>query len=239
MPDGVPSLLHKDILTFEEIEQATRIAVEQFGFDKIRLTGGEPTMRRGVVELVEMLSKIDGIRDFGMTTNGSRLVELAAPLKKAGLMRLNISLDSVDAEEYHRITGKGDLDQLFAGVEAAQSAGFNAIKINCVIEKSPDEPAAQGVAVWGKKKGFDVRYIRQMDLARGKFWQVIGGDGGNCPQCGRVRLSSTGDLFPCLFSDIHYNIRELGVEQAMRLAIQNKPEKGDVSHLKAFNTIGG
>ncbi len=239
MPDGVPLVSHKDILSFEEIAEVVKVAVQDFGFYKIRLTGGEPTVRRDIVSLVSMISTINGISDFGMTTNGSRLEQLAKPLKEAGLHRVNVSLDSVDPEEYARITETGELDTVLRGIFVARDVGLSPIKLNCVIKKTPEESAAQGVAKWGATYGFAVRFIRQMDLARGLFWQVIGGDGGNCAECGRLRLSARGDLFPCLFSDVHFNVRKLGVSEALRLAVLHKPERGDVSHLKAFYTIGG
>jgi len=98
-PEGVKLLSHEDILSFEEIEKVVRIAVS-LGIDKVRLTGGEPLVRRDILKLVQMLAAIDGISDFAMTTNGTLLAAVAADLRKAGIMRLNISLDTLDPDRY-------------------------------------------------------------------------------------------------------------------------------------------
>lgn len=236
-PEGVPKLRHVDILTFEEIHALTEKAVE-LGFDKIRLTGGEPLTRRGIVELVRMISSIPGIRDFAMTTNATLLSDQAVALRQAGLHRLNISLDAVDPARYREITHGGSLDQAMAGIDAAVSAGFTGTKINCVVEKSPDEPDARAVAAFGRARGLEVRFIRRMDLQAGAFWPVTGGDGGHCARCNRLRVSSDGRIFPCLFSNLSYAVRELGAETALRLAAEHKPAAGVRSDTR-ISTLGG
>ena len=119
----VKHLSRDEVLSFEEICAVTAKAVEM-GIEKVRLTGGEPLMRRDIVSLVVMMAAIDGIRDFAMTTNGIRLVKYARPLKEAGLHRLNISLDTLDSEHYREITGGGDLSRVLAGIKAAKAAGL-------------------------------------------------------------------------------------------------------------------
>lgn len=106
--EGISLMQHSDILRFEEIVEVVKIAVG-LGVDKVRITGGEPLVRKGIVELVSMISKVDGIKDLGMTTNGILLEEFALPLKNAGLHRINISLDTVEEERYFKITRGGDL----------------------------------------------------------------------------------------------------------------------------------
>jgi len=113
------------------------------------------------------------------------------------------------------------------------------VKINCVIKTTPEEEDARAVANFCVEKGLEVRFIRQMDLAHGTFSVVHGGTGGHCARCNRLRLTPEGLLKPCLFSDIGYSIRELGAEEAIRLALINKPEKGTVNHLNGFYNIGG
>jgi len=214
MPDqGVPLIPHEDMLSFEEIVEFTRHAV-WCGITKVRITGGEPLVRRGILTLVEMLGKIEGIRDFSMTTNGTRLAEFAQPLAAAGIRRVNISLDTVDAETYARITRGGDIRNVLNGIAAAQVARFRPIKLNCVISRSPDEPDARAVAEFSELHGLEVRFIRRMNLEHGTFSVVLGGDGGDCARCNRIRLSCDGWVRPCLFSDTSFNVRRLGPAEA-------------------------
>jgi cyclic pyranopterin phosphate synthase len=226
MPEeGVPMLSHEDILSFEEIEQVVATAV-RMGVHKVRLTGGEPLVRKGVVTMVAMLGRIPGIEDFAMTTNGTLLAPVAEALKHAGLGRLNISLDALDPDAYREITRGGDVTDVLAGIAAAQRAGFEGTKLNCVVEESSDEANARDVVEFARRNGLEVRFIRRMDLAEGQFWKVEGGDGGNCSACNRLRLTSDGRIVPCLFSRLAYSVRELGVEEALRQAIMHKPERG-------------
>ena len=226
MPEeGIPLLSHADILSFEEIGQVVHTAVGM-GISKVRLTGGEPLVRRGIVALVEMIAGIDGIQDFAMSTNGTLLAPMAAELKRAGLGRLNISLDAIDPDAYREVTRGGNVADVFAGIAAAQAAGFENTKLNCVVEESAGEQNARDVAAFAGEHGLELRYIRRMDLEEGRFWKVEGGDGGNCGSCNRLRMTSDGRIIPCLFSRLAYSIRELGVEHALRQAVAHKPEKG-------------
>lgn len=225
------------ILSFEEIYAFTLKAVE-FGITKVRITGGEPLVRKNIVELVRMLASIKGIKDLAMTTNGILLVDFALALKEAGLKRLNVSLDSVNPEKYRQITCGGDVSKVLKGLDEAKKVGFSSIKINCVIKESPDETDAEGVTSYCKDNGFVIRYIRQMNIKEGKFWPVIGGEGGKCESCSRLRLSSDGKLYPCLFSDKVFSIKELGIEKAIMEAIKHKPRAGD-SAGNEFHTLGG
>jgi cyclic pyranopterin phosphate synthase len=225
------------LLSYEEITEVAREAVGM-GFDKIRLTGGEPLVRSSVVDLVKMLSPIEGLEDLAMTTNGVLLDKFAVPLVKAGLHRVNISLDSVDPERYHEAT-QGDLTRVLAGIRAAKEAGFKKIKLNCVVDKSSDEEDARGVAAFAAEQGLEVRFIRRMNLAVGEYWPVEGGIGGRCEVCNRLRLSSDGQIRPCLFSDAGYGVRELGAREAILRAIKTKPESGKRCYTTSFRRIGG
>jgi len=234
---GVPLKRHEDILSFEEIEALTKVAVN-LGIDKVRLTGGEPLVRRNILELVRRLGKLQGILDFAMTTNGVFLPQYALALKEAGLHRVNISLDCLDPKHFSELTRGGSVTDTLAGIEAALATGFRQVKINCVVNESPDEPQARDVATYCRERGLEVRFIRKMDTAKGDFWRVIGGEGGHCDICNRIRVSSDGHVFPCLFSNLKFSIREFGPEQAMRLAIENKPIRGQRSQNK-FYALGG
>jgi GTP 3',8-cyclase len=239
MPEeGVKLMRHEDILSFDEIVEVVKTAVE-LGIDKIRLTGGEPLVRKGIVTLVEKISQIEGVKDFGLTTNGILLEEFALPLKKAGLHRLNISLDTMDPAEFAHITRGGDINAVFRGIETAVRAGFDNIKLNTVIDSSPDEENAKKVFEFAKKNCFQIRFIRKMDLEKGTFWEVAGGDGGKCSICNRLRISADGTVTPCLFSDKGFNVREFGTKEAFIQAIHSKPEKGVMSRTHKFYNIGG
>jgi len=236
--DGIQLLKHEDILSFDEIVEVVRQGVV-LGITKIRLTGGEPLVRKGIVGLVSMIAKVPGIEDLAMTTNGQLLAEFAQPLAEAGLMRVNISLDTVDPEKYNRITRGGDLSKVISGIEAAKQAGLVPVKINCVIANSPDEPDAVGVSDFAKENGCEVRFIYQMNLKEGSFSVVEGGDGGDCDRCNRLRLTANGKVKPCLFGEEEYDVRELGIEKAIQLAVVNKPACGTKNHRNDFYNIGG
>ena len=239
MPEeGVTPLRHEDILTYDEITDFTRVAVAA-GITKVRITGGEPLVRKGVTDLVSMLSAIEGISDLSMTTNGILLAEYARRLSDAGLTRVNISLDTIDPDKYRYVTRGGDIKDLFRGIEAAQKEGLRPVKINCVIKSNPDEEDARAVAEYCMREGLEVRFIRQMDLASGTFSVVHGGSGGHCARCNRLRLTPEGMVKPCLFSDHGYSVRELGATEALRRAVANKPEHGTVNHKNGFYNIGG
>jgi len=211
----------------------------KMGITKVRLTGGEPLVRKGIDNLVKMLSQIEGIKELCMTTNGILLTKYAQILKDKGLDRVNISLDAIDPDEYRKITRLGDVRDALAGINAAVKAGFRNIKINTVIEKSCGERNCQDVAKFCQENGFEHRQIRRMDLESGEFWPVLGGEGGNCLRCSRLRLTSDGKVLPCLFSDISFSVRELGAQKAIEMAVKNKPEKGEISTDNHFYSVGG
>jgi cyclic pyranopterin phosphate synthase len=239
MPEeGVRQIRHEDILTYDEITAFTREAV-LLGISKVRVTGGEPLARKGVTSLISMLAAIDGITDLSMTTNGTMLADHAHELAAAGLMRVNISLDTLDPEKYRYVTRGGNVNDVLRGIDAAQDAGLRPVKINCVIKKTPDEEDARRVAEYCMRNGLEVRFIRQMDLAAGTFSVVHGGTGGHCARCNRIRLTPEGMVKPCLFSDTGYSVRELGARAALLMAIENKPERGTANHINGFYNIGG
>ncbi len=238
MPEKDPNLLsHADILSFEEIQQVVSAAV-RLGITKIRLTGGEPLVRKDIIKLVSMIAGVQGVQDLAMTTNATLLEKFAVPLAQAGLHRINVSLDTTDEEKFSLITRGGDIHKVYRGIAAAKAAGLHPIKINCVV-KGDDRQDAEQVKEFGRREGLEVRFISEMDLQTGHFGIVEGGSGGDCSQCNRLRLTSNGKIKPCLFSDLEYDIRELGVEKAIEMALLNKPAKGTVNMMNAFHNIGG
>jgi GTP 3',8-cyclase len=236
--EGIQLLRHEDILTFDEITEVAKTAVEM-GVRKIRLTGGEPLVRRGILDLVRMIASIKGVADLSMTTNGILLEKFAGQLKEAGLHRINVSLDTLDAEKYREITRGGELESVVEGLRQAKVVGLDPIKINCVTGEMSDENDAASVKQFAEENGFQVRFIRQMDLATGEFYVVEGGDGGNCRICNRLRLTSNGIVKPCLFNATGYNVRELGAREAILMAVNNKPRCGTFNVEEEFSRIGG
>src|SRR6056297_1451478 len=136
--DGIPLFQHKDILSYEEIVEIVKYTTER-GVQKIRLTGGEPLIRRDITTLVQMISKVEGVKDFSMTTNGILLDKYAKQLVDAGLNRVNVSLDTLDAEKYKKITRGGDLNDVLRGIERADEVGLNPVKINMVLNDLTSE----------------------------------------------------------------------------------------------------
>lgn len=239
MPEeGIEMLHHNDVLSFEEIADFTRLAVDK-GISKVRITGGEPLVRKGIVRLVEMMSGIEGIKDLSMTTNGILLAAFAQDLRKAGLMRVNVSLDTLDAGKYRNLTRGGKLSDVLNGIHAALDAGLTPVKINCVVQQSSDEPDARMVADYAQKLGIEVRFIHQMSLTEGHFSVVEGGSGGDCGSCNRIRLTANGMVLPCLFGEESFDLRALGAEKALAAAIAGKPACGTFNQKGAFYNIGG
>lgn len=236
--DGVELLKHSDIISFEKIAETVKTAVG-FGITKVRLTGGEPLVRKGIINLVKLISAIDGITDFSLTTNGILLDEFAEELYYNGIKRINISLDTLDSEKYAQMTRGGNIADVIKGITKAKNVGFNPIKINCVIKQHKNEPDALAVAEFCKQNGLEIRYIHEMNLKTGHFDIVDGGTGGDCSICNRLRLTATGKIKPCLFNDIEFDINKLGIEQAILMAINQKPPCGTINHLNEFNNIGG
>ena len=239
MPEeGIQLMEHSDIISFEEIVDVVKISVG-LGIDKVRITGGEPLVRKGIVDLVAMITKIPGIVDFGLTTNGILLKKYAKGLKEAGLHRVNVSLDTLNPQRYNQITRLGKIEDVLQGIAKAQKVGLTPVKINCVIKKSSQEPDAIEVAEFCKKNNLQIRFIRQMDLSMGHFSIVDGGDGGDCSICNRIRLTANGNIKPCLFNNLEYNIREMGIEEAISKALKHKPSCGSVNTNGTFYNIGG
>jgi cyclic pyranopterin phosphate synthase len=170
MPEaGVKYLPKEEILSFEEIERVARIAVG-LGTAKLRVTGGEPLVRKDLPVLVRKLASIEGVRDLALTTNGTLLEEQAQALYAAGLRRLNIHLDTLDRARFLAITRRDDFERVMAGIEAAIRAGFCPIKINVVAVKDLIEPDIVPLARFGRERGLEIRYIEFMPLDAQGLW---------------------------------------------------------------------
>ena len=166
--EGMQWRAREEILTFEEIERLARIMVERYDVDSIRLTGGEPTVRARLPLLVEKLAAL-GV-DLAMTTNGVSLPLLADELKRAGLKRINISLDSFRADRFLELTRRDELQRTLAGIDAAIEAGFDPVKINVVIMRGINDDEILDFAEFGRQKGVMVRFIEFMPLDADEIW---------------------------------------------------------------------
>ena len=296
MPDGIACIPMKEILTYEEIAFVCTQAAG-LGIDRLRITGGEPLVRKDCATLVAMLKKIPGIRRVAMTTNGVLLQESLEELLEAGLDAVNISLDTLDREQYRTITGRDELDRVLASVRLA--AGRLPVKINCVIQRGINEDAPAGLAALARDLPVDVRFIELMPIGAGRNLETVAnasvlgmmeerygktaedplprGDGPAvyrrpegfagrigfisavhgkfCNACNRLRLTSTGELKPCLCYAESIPLREIlrengegkeeRVREKIREAVMKKPEghcfnyRDDVTEKRAMSKIGG
>jgi cyclic pyranopterin phosphate synthase len=164
MPEkGVKKVSHNDILTLEEMYEIIKVFVD-LGINKIRFTGGEPLVRLGAVDLISKISKLEGVNEIAMTTNGTLLETYADDLKKAGLTRVNISLDTLNMEKYRRITRGGDLNKALNGIKAAREAGLTPIKINTVLIGGFNEDEIPDLVNLTMGHQMDIRFIELMPI---------------------------------------------------------------------------
>lgn len=169
-----PQLTHKwaprsTLLTFEEIERFVRSAVE-LGIRKVRLTGGEPLLRTELERLVAKLASLDGVEDLALTTNGFQFQQKGVALREAGLKRISFSLDSLDRENFKKITGRDALGEVLASIRLAQELGFAPIKINAVIIRGVNDHEIEALAEFGRQSGAIFRFIEFMPLDSGRVW---------------------------------------------------------------------
>jgi len=165
MPEeGVRWLPKEEILSFEEIREVVKAAIEVHGIRRFKLTGGEPTVRHGLVDLVAMLRRVNGVEDLSLTTNGQRMTDLADPLRQAGLDRVTISLDSLRPDKFRKITRTGDLSTVLRGLERCEEVGFDSIKINCVTMRGTNDDELVDFAKLSLRRKLTVRFIEYMPL---------------------------------------------------------------------------
>jgi len=290
-PEGVPSIPHSELLSYEEIATVAQIAAE-LGINRVRLTGGEPLVRAELFKLVGMLGRIKGIYEISLTTNGTLLRNCALELKEAGLRRINVSLDTLKADKFRKITRIGELKDALDGIETARDAGFDPVKINTVVMRGINDDELLDFATMTCKEGWHVRFIELMPFADiigivpcseirqritslgplepcgltgngpARYYRLPGAKGTVgficpisepfCSQCNRLRLTSCGQLCPCLLSDdgidLKGPLRSKGSMQAIeRLivkAVVSKPKQhhlaeGIVRMKRNMSRIGG
>ena len=251
---GYAFMPREELLTFEEIVSLVGVLVP-LGIGKIRLTGGEPLLRRGLEDLVAMLAAVEGVKDIALTTNGVLLAHHAEALALAGLQRVTVSLDALDPGIFAKMNGVGaKVERVLAGISSAQAFGLP-VKVNAVIQRGVNEGEILPLARWAKSAGVDLRYIEFMDVGETNGWklgEVVAGDeiltilgrefelgprdpayrgevaarwshaDGEteiglirsvtqpfCRDCQRLRLSSDGKIFTCLFAAEGHDLRGL------------------------------
>jgi len=269
-PEGIAQMPKSDYLSLDQLEKVVRLTGDM-GVTRYRLTGGEPLLRRDIVEVVERLSALDSVADLSITTNASRLAKLAAPLRAAGLDRVNVSLDSLDPERFAAITRRDYYQQVRDGIEAALDEGLP-VKINVVVMAGLAESeiidfvemaVARSIEVrflefmplcgtgWGAERVLPIDEVRSIvqkhyrleELARldrpAQTFTVDGGPGRVgfiaplsepfCESCSRIRISASGRIRPCLFSEVESDLAPLldtnddTLAEAIRAAVWAKP----------------
>lgn len=167
--EGLTWLPREEVLTFEELERLARLLVERHGIRSIRLTGGEPTVRAHLPVLVSKLAALP--IDLALTTNGATLASQAGPLAEAGLRRVNVSLDSLQADRFAALTRRDELPAVLAGIDAALAAGLTPVKVNVVVVRGVNDDEVLHLAAFGRDRGVTVRFIEWMPLDAGDAWQ--------------------------------------------------------------------
>jgi cyclic pyranopterin phosphate synthase len=252
-PEGAPQTTHHEILRYEEILRIVDLFV-RLGVRKVRVTGGEPLVRRDITHFIQQLTKIEGLKEIALTTNGYLLSRMAVNLKLAGLKRVNISLDSLDPKTFEMITGVDGLQTILEGLQASLDVGFDPVKINVVLLKDINEDDAPEFARMTMDAPIDVRFIERMPFgrnqlvdppdsfsaekarlliekklarlrqeareagdgpatmfslpnAKGRIGFIDPITGHFCGTCNRMRLTATGGLRPCLFSNNEIDIK--------------------------------
>lgn len=291
-PEGVPLKPRSEILSYKEISTVVQVAAG-LGINKVRLTGGEPLVRADLPELIHILSQIEGIEEISLTTNGTLLKKYVVELRKAGLRRVNVSLDTLRANRFRYITRLGELKDTLDGIEAARNVGFYPVKINMVVMRGINDDEVLDFANMTRTKGWHIRFIEPMPFAStvelvpsselrhrimslgslepclpitgngpARYYRLPGARGtigfisplteSFCSSCNRIRLTSDGQLCPCLLSDVGIDLKrplrsDASSQEIKRLilrAVASKPEhhhliEGPIPVKRKMSQMGG
>ncbi|HNX96204.1 MAG TPA: radical SAM protein [Candidatus Aminicenantes bacterium] len=224
---GVPPKAHDQIVSYEQIARLVAAAAT-LGITKVRLTGGEPLVRKGIERLVAMLRGIEGITELTLTSNGLLLPLLAPALKRAGLDRVNVSLDTLDPERYRRLTRGGTLAAALGGIDAALEAGLTPVKVNMVVIPGENLAEVPQMQEFCRRRGLTLQRIRHYSLTDHATTRLaIPAERPTpCEECNRLRLTADGRLKPCLFSDLEIPVDWNDPAASLRQAIASKPRSG-------------
>ena len=236
-PQGVTPRRHGDFLTLEQMADVARAAAD-LGIAKVRLTGGEPLVKRGIVDLARMIAAVDGIECLAMTTNGTLLAPLARPLREAGLDSINLSLDTLDHERYRALTRGGNIHDALAGLDAALAAGFP-VKINMVVLDDTPAGEVERMREFTASRGARLQLINHFSLVEPKRDREAFDRPPPCERCNRIRLTADGMLKPCLHSDDEIRLDFARLHESLREAILAKPRTGGTCTERAMSQIGG
>jgi cyclic pyranopterin phosphate synthase len=240
--EGIPLKPHCEILSYESIALIASCA-GRLGFKKIRLTGGEPLVKRNIESLVEMISLTGKYTEITMTTNGALLtVEKAKLLKKNGLTRINISLDTLDPERFTEITRGGAINEVFAGIEAAKGAELFPIKINMILFAKTTPGEINVMRSFCEKNGLTLQTIKHFSLYNRENesnYPHTFDRPQPCEMCNRLRLTADGYFKSCLFSDKETKVDLNNIDQSIREAVKAKSLQGTACVNRMMCQIGG
>lgn len=240
--DGIECKSHDQMLRYEDI---ARIAIEagELGFYKIRLTGGEPLVKKNIEECVKLIAMCGYYRDICITTNGSLLTkEKALLLKNAGLTRITISLDTLDADKFKEITRGGNVRDVLSGIDAVNDAGFSNTKLNMVVLEGTNAYEIQKMREFCIEKGLTLQLISKFSLSnRTDILQseIVSQRPPKCTMCNRIRITADGYVKSCLFSDNELKIDLNDIQGSLKKAVQTKPENGISCNSRIMSQIGG
>ena len=241
-PEGIELKSHGNMLSYEEIAEVVRAAAG-LGIRRVRLTGGEPLVRKGLSCLVRILREIEGLDEISMTTNGILLtLQAAIELKEAWLDRLNISLDTLDSVKYRELTRGGDVTDVIRGIAAAQAAGFEGTKVNMVVSATESREDVDRMRSFCAREGLVLQTINKFSLVKRTGETESPHDFDRplpCEKCNRLRLTADGYLKPCLFSDVEIKVDFNDIEESIRKAVEAKPEEGTSCGGRSMRQIGG
>ena len=241
MPEeGIELKSHNQILRYEQIIEIVK-ASSELGFKKIRITGGEPLVRKGVENLVKDIKEINGIEEVSLTTNGVLLKFMAKKLKDSGLDRINISLDTLNPDKYRDITRIGDIRFVLEGIEETIKVGFKNTKINMVLIPGFNDNEVEDLKRFCESKGLKLQRINHYSL------NDINSIKKNykaerplpCSKCNRIRLTADGYLKPCLFSNLLIKVDFNDIKSSIIRAIKEKPAAGTFNTTMYNYQIGG
>lgn len=239
MPDeGVSFRPHEEILSYESITRIVQ-AGARLGIRKVRLTGGEPLVRRDLPDLVSMLSAVEGIDHIAMTTNGSLLARYAEALRRAGLSSVNVSLDTLDPDEFREVTRRGRLEDVLAGIDAARAAGFSPMKLNMVVTAGTAELDIDRMREFAESRGMELQLIAHYNLDVTKHDNYSFDRPPNCAECNRLRLTADGVLKPCLHCNVEVPVDLEDPASSLLEAVRQKPVAGSVCTNRNMMSIGG
>jgi cyclic pyranopterin phosphate synthase len=241
MPEqGVILKNHQDIMSYELILDIVREAVK-LGIKKVRLTGGEPLVRRNITYLIKSLKSIGGLSEVTLTTNGVLLAEMAEDIKKAGLDRISISLDTLDPQKYKELTRGGDIEPVLRGINAVLDLGFTGTKLNMVLIPGFNLDEVGDMKKFCQEKGIQLQRINHYSLRNINSInkKYVAERPLSCDLCNRIRLTSDGKLKPCLFSDEEIPVDPDNIKASLEKTIAKKPEYGTFCSIKQNWQIGG